>query len=523
MKKAILINSIAEEVRIAITEDGKLAEFFLDTPDKERNVGDIYLGKIGKVIPGIRAAFIDLGFQQDAFLHFSDIGSSLEEYASIIGDDSDIEEEDVDEEENQSNFIKPETPLNKYPYQNLERGQDIIVQITKEPVGNKGFRVTSKVSIPGRYLVLIPFEKKIGLSKKIYNPKEKRRLRTLVKSNMPKGFGIIIRTVAAGQEESLILDDLNNLITTWNGIQSQLKSSKSPLILHKDVSTTSSVVRDLFKEDISKVIIDSKKIFRDIKAYVDDTSPEFAEKIELYSGNQPLFDVYTIEKQIEESLQRKVWLKNGGYIIIEATEAMTVVDVNSGKYAKHRDQEVNSLNTNLESAKEIVRQIRLRDIGGIIVIDFIDLYDEKNRRRLYEEVRKEFKNDRAKSTILPVSEFGIVEITRQRVRQNIIHSISDICPMCKGTGHVQSKSTFMNRMERWMRRYKGGNNGMSISLKINPYIKNYLTEGFISKITKIQFKNFLLIKLEEDETLSLDEFKVYSKKLNKDITEEFDK
>lgn len=519
MKKVILINSVSEDVRIAITEDGKLAEFFLDTPDKERNVGDIYLGKIGKVIPGIRAAFIDLGFQQDAFLHFSDIGSSLDEYASIIGDDSDIEEDDEDDEEEttQPNYNRGN---NKNP--NLERGQDIIVQITKEPVGNKGFRVTSKVSIPGRYLVLIPFEKKIGLSKKIYNPKEKRRLRNIVKSTLPKGFGIIIRTVAAGQDESLILDDLNTLIKTWNEIQSKLKTSKSPLILHKDVSTTSSVVRDLFKEDISKVVIDSKKIFKDIKSYVDDTSPEFSDKIELFTSDQPLFDVFNIEKQIEESLQRKVWLKNGGYIIIEPTEAMTVVDVNSGKYAKHRDQEVNSLNTNLESAKEIVRQIRLRDIGGIIVIDFIDLYDDKNRKRLYEEVKKEFKNDRAKSTILPVSEFGLVEITRQRVRQNIIHTVSDLCPMCRGTGHVQSKSTFMNRMERWIQRYKGGNNGMSISIQVNPFIRNYLTEGFISKLNKIRLKNFLFIKLEEDESLALDEFKVYSKKHDKFITEEFD-
>ncbi|HMQ69153.1 MAG TPA: Rne/Rng family ribonuclease [Ignavibacteria bacterium] len=519
MKKVILINSVSEDVRIAITEDGKLAEFFLDTPDKERNVGDIYLGKIGKVIPGIRAAFIDLGFQQDAFLHFSDIGSSLDEYASIIGDDSDIEEDDEDEEEEttQPNYNRSN---NKNP--NLERGQDIIVQITKEPVGNKGFRVTSKVSIPGRYLVLIPFEKKIGLSKKIYNPKEKRRLRNIVKSTLPKGFGIIIRTVAAGQDESLILDDLNTLIRTWNEIQSKLKTSKSPLILHKDVSTTSSVVRDLFKEDISKVVIDSKKIYRDIKSYVDDTSPEFSDKIELFTSDQPLFDVFNIEKQIEESLQRKVWLKNGGYIIIEPTEAMTVVDVNSGKYAKHRDQEVNSLNTNLESAKEIVRQIRLRDIGGIIVIDFIDLYDDKNRKRLFEEVKKEFKNDRAKSTILPVSEFGLVEITRQRVRQNIIHTVSDLCPMCRGTGHVQSKSTFMNRMERWIQRYKGGNNGMSISIQVNPFIRNYLTEGFISKLNKIRLKNFLFIKLEEDESLALDEFKVYSKKHDKFITEEFD-
>ncbi|MEP7146902.1 MAG: Rne/Rng family ribonuclease [bacterium] len=521
MKKVILINSIAEEVRIAITEDGKLAEFFLDTPDKEKNVGDIYLGKVGKVIPGIRAAFIDMGYPQDAFLHFSDIGSSLDEYASIIGDDSEIVEDDEDEEETPPAYIKPETGRNSTP--NLERGQDIIVQITKEPVGNKGFRVTSKVSIPGRYLVLIPFEKKIGLSRKIYSHKEKRRLRSIVKSTLPKGFGIIIRTVAAAQEESLILDDLNTLIKTWNEIQAKLKTSQSPIILHKDISTTSSVVRDLFKEDISKVIVDSKKIFKDIKVYIDDTSPEFSDKVEPYSGDQPLFDVYNIEKQIEESLQRKVWLKNGGYIIIEATEAMTVVDVNSGKYARHRDQEVNSLNTNLESAREIVRQIRLRDIGGIIVIDFIDLYDEKNRRRLYEEVRKEFKHDRAKVTILPVSEFGLVEITRQRIRQNIIHSISDVCPMCRGTGHVQSKSTFMNRMERWIKRYKGGNNGMSISLKVNPYIKNYLTEGFVSKLTKMKITNLLFIKLEQEDSLALDEFKVFSRKLNKDITEEYDK
>lgn len=518
MKKVILINSISEEVRIAITEDGKLAEFFLDTPNKERNVGDIYLGKVGKVIPGIRAAFIDLGFPQDAFLHFSDIGNSLEEYSSIIGDDSDIDEDDEEEDESQTSFIKEES--NGVP--NLERGQDIIVQITKEPIGKKGFRVTSKVSIPGRYLVLIPFEKKIGLSKKIYNPKEKRRLKNIVKSALPKGFGIIVRTVAAGQDESLILDDLNNLIQTWNEIQSKLKTAKSPFILHKDVSTTSSVIRDLFKEDISKIIVDSKKLFKDIKSYVDITSPEFSDKIEYYSGDQPLFDVYNIEKQIEESLQRKVWLKNGGYIILEPTEAMTVVDVNSGKYARHKEQEINSLNTNLESAKEIVRQIRLRDIGGIIVIDFIDLYDEKNRRRLYEEIRKEFKNDRAKSTILPVSEFGLVEITRQRVRQNIIHSVSDLCPMCKGTGRVQSKSTFLNRIERWLRRYKGGNNGISLVLTINPFVKNYLTGGFYSKINELRLKYFLIIKLEEDENLSLDMFRFYSKKLDKDVTEEYE-
>ncbi len=524
MKKVILINSIGKEIRIAITEDGRLAEFFLDTPDKERNVGDIYLGKVGKVIPGIRAAFIDLGFEQDAFLHFSDIGNYLDEYASIIGEDSDIEEDDEDEDEEEETPKKngnSRDNTSKNP--NLERGQDIVVQITKEPVGKKGFRVTSKVSIPGRYLVLIPFDRKIGLSKKIYNYKEKRRLRSIVKSTLPKGFGVIIRTVAAGQEESLILDDLNSLIKTWNDIQASLKTAKAPSLLHKDLSTTSSVIRDLFKDDIDKVIVDSKKLFKDIKLYLDETSPEFSDKIQLFDKVQPLFDVYKIEEQLHESLQRKVWLKNGGYIIIEPTEAMTVVDVNSGKYARHREQEINSLNTNLESAKEIVRQIRLRDIGGIIVIDFIDLYDDKNRRRLYEEIKKEFRNDRAKVTILPVSDFGLVEITRQRIRQNILQSVSDICPVCKGTGRVQSKSTFMNRMERWIRRYKGGSNAFSVRLAVNPFVGYYLTNGIWSRLNKIQWKNKLRIKIIEDDTLGLDDFRFYSTKEEKDITEEFDK
>jgi len=454
MKKEILINATSDETRIAITEDGRIAELFLETPDTERNVGDIYLGKTGKVIPGIRAAFIDLGFPQDAFLHFSDISDSLDEYSSIIGDDSDFDDEDDDEEEasapqangNRQNSNNRNNGRNNNRHSsrdiNLERGQDIVVQITKEPVGKKGFRVTSKVSIPGRYLVLMPFGSRIGISKKIYNSREKRRLRTLVKSSLPKGFGIIIRTVAQGNDDKLILDDLNNLINTWNEISAKLKTDKAPSLLYKDASTLNSVIRDLFRDDVNKVIVDSKKLHKEIIMYLEETSPEFLPRVQLYNGNQPLFDSYNIEKQIQETLRRKVWLKNGGYIIIEPTEAMTVVDVNSGKYAKSKDQEVNSLTTNIEAAIEVVRQVRLRDIGGIIVIDFIDLYDDKNKKKLYEEVRKEFRKDRAKVTALPISDFGLCQITRQRIRQNIINSVSDICMMCKGSGKNTSRAGF---------------------------------------------------------------------------------
>ncbi|MBS1493006.1 MAG: Rne/Rng family ribonuclease [Bacteroidetes bacterium] len=538
MKKEILINATSDETRIAITEDGRIAELFLETPETERNVGDIYLGKTGKVIPGIRAAFIDLGFPQDAFLHFSDISDSLDEYSSIIGDDSDFDDEDDDEEEEQKpadnksngnrangNRSNDHRNGNRHSQKeiNLERGQDIVVQITKEPVGKKGFRVTSKVSIPGRYLVLMPFGSRIGISKKIFNSKEKRRLRSLVRSALPKGFGIIIRTVAQGNEDKLILDDLNNLINTWNEISAKLKTEKPPTLLYKDASTLNSVIRDLFREDVNKVIVDSKKLHREIVTYLEETSPEFLPRVQLYSGNQPLFDSYNVEKQIQETMRRKVWLKNGGYIIIEATEAMTVVDVNSGKYAKSKDQEVNSLATNIEAANEIVRQVRLRDIGGIIVIDFIDLYDDRNKKKLYEEVRKEFRKDRAKVTVLPLSDFGLCQITRQRIRQTIIHSVSDTCMMCKGSGRISSRAGFLTRLERILQRYKGGDNGFFITLKVNPYLKTYLESGWFSKVRRMSLKYFIKIKLEADESLAFDDIKIISKKHNnKDVTEEYD-
>lgn len=521
MKKEILINSTSNEIRIAITEDGKLSEFFVESPDLSKNVGDLYLGKVAKVMPGIRAAFIDLGFSQDAFLHFSDIDDSVEDYSSIIGEDADVEVEDEKEQKSSQFKGRDKRFDSRRIPANIESGQDIIVQITKEPVGKKGVRVTSKVSIPGRYLVLMPLSRKIGISKKIYNYREKRRLRRLLRSMMTDGYGVIVRTVASGQDESLIKEDLKKLTSKWDKIQNKIKSTTAPEIIYKDVSTTSSVIRDLFRYDVTKVIIDTKKLYKEIKNYIDITSPEFSEKIEYYSSTQPLFDAYNIEKQINESMSKKVWLKNSGYIVIESTEAMTVVDVNSGKYAKSQDQESNSLKINNEAGREIIRQLRLRDIGGIIVIDFIDLYEEENRKKLFEELKKEFRKDRAKVTILPMSEFGIVQITRQRVRQDIIQRVSDVCPMCNGKGRVQSRTSYITEIERWLQRYKGASNSRFLKLKVNPLIKPYLKCGFFNNLLKFEIKYFLSITLETDERLALDEFRFYSRKSNSDITQEF--
>ncbi|MEK6649642.1 MAG: Rne/Rng family ribonuclease, partial [Bacteroidota bacterium] len=463
MRKEIIISSTANEHRIAITEDGRLAELFVESPEKERNVGDVYLGRVAKVMPGIRASFVDIGMSQDAFLHFSDVGS-LDDFSALF--DEDNEEEEVGQTasspaEAAGNGTPESAPQEgqrkredrrdeRRPEVNLQKGQEILVQITKEPQGKKGVRVRSAISLPGRFLVLIPFDGKVGVSKKLSNFKEKRRLRKTVRSMLPKGFGAIIRTVADGKSDELLKQDLDNLVKQWENIEHGVKGAKAPALVYKDMDTTSSVIRDLFQEAVERIVVDDKRLFKEVKAYVQSSSPDMADRIELYRDREPIFDKFGIEKEFQTLFSKKVWLKSGGYLFIEKTEAMTVVDVNSGRYAAKRDQELNSLRTDMEAAREVCRQLRLRDIGGLVVIDFIDLEDEKNKKKVYDEMKKEMKRDRAKITVLPMTEFGIVQITRQRIRQTVSMSFSEACPTCTGTGQVQSKNTTLNQIERWI-------------------------------------------------------------------------
>jgi ribonuclease G len=542
MKKEIIINAAANETRIAITEDGRLAELFVETANKEKMVGDIYLGKVAKVMPGIKAAFIDLGLSQDGFLHFSDIGNRLEEYQAMIGEDE--EEDDQGEKahvaetdqagiEPAGSTPQPARPAPQHPrgrdnghapqreIPQLTKGQEIIVQVTKEPVGKKGVRVTSEVSLAGRFLVLLPFDGKVGISKKINSFKEKRRLRKIVQGILPEGFGVIIRTVAEGRDDEALQKDLEDLIKTWREIEKTVKSENAPCLVYKDMSTTSSVIRDLFSNDVSRVVVDSKKLHREIRAYIKYTSSQLLDKIELHRDKAPIFDVYGIEKEIETTLARKVWLKSGGYIIIEPTEAMVVIDVNSGRYAAKKEQEQNSLRTDLEAAREICRQLRLRDIGGIIVCDFIDLDDERNKRKVYEELKKEFRKDRAKVTVLPMTEFGLVQITRQRIRQNILHSFTEPCPSCGGTGLVQSKTTTLNQLERWVRRFKTEAREFRLTLRVNPELASHLKDGTYNRLRKIMLKYLVLVKLEVDPAIPAGEFRFISRKQGKDITDQY--
>ncbi|MGA9119517.1 MAG: Rne/Rng family ribonuclease [Bacteroidota bacterium] len=546
MKKEILINVAANETRIAITEDGRLAELFVETSNKEKMIGDIYLGRVAKVMPGIKAAFIDLGLQQDGFLHFSDIGNRFEEYTAMIGDEEEEEQRperapaavaEVEEtahvasgghapSERTANRDYPSGSSDSRPIHSpreiqLVKGQEIIVQIIKEPVGKKGVRVTSEVSLAGRFLVLLPFDGKVGISKKISSFKEKRRLRKVVQGILPEGFGVIIRTVAEGKEEESLHKDLEDLIKTWRKIEEMVKSEKAPALLFKDMATTSSVIRDLFSNEVSRVVVDGKSLYREIRAYIQYTSPQLLDKIELHKEREPLFDKYGIEKELETSLSRKVWLKSGGYIIIEPTEAMVVVDVNSGRYAAKKEQELNSLRTDLEAAREICRQLRLRDIGGIIVCDFIDLEDEKNKRKVFEELKKEFRRDRAKVTVLPMTDFGLVQITRQRVRQNILHSFTEPCPVCGGTGLVRSKTTTLNDIERWVRRFKTESREYRLVLRTTPDLAGLLRDGTYNRLRKIMVKYFVMIRLEVDAALPQGEFRFFSRRQDKDITDQY--
>lgn len=516
MRKEIIINSSSSQTRVAITEDGNLVDFFVENPEKQRMVGNIYLGRVARVLPGIRAAFINIGLKHDAFLHFSDIGDRLEALQSVLDDEDDKE---IDDEDDEENVTRRPQPKEENASHKLHKGQDILIQIIKEPVKDKGVRVSSSLSLPGRFCVLLPFDTKIGVSKKISDYRERKRLRKIAREILPDNCGLIIRTAAKDQSEQHLASDLKFLVKTWKTIEEEAKNSKPPKLIYNDVSTTRSVIRDLFTEDVSRIFIDSKKIFKEIRDYVQFIQPEFVDRIVYYKDSQAIFEAFKIEEQIKQLLGRKVQLPSGGHIVIDHTEAMIVIDVNSGRYAAKKEQELNSLKTDLEAAREIVRQLRLRDIGGLIVVDFIDLEDEKNRKKIYDELRKEFKKDRAKIAMLPMTDFGLMQITRQRVRENILQTVNEVCPYCLGTGLLTKKSYLLHEIEDWIKKYKNHSNAKRIILKVHPSLGTKLKEGIFSTILKLQLKYFVRIKLVEDDKISPQEFHFFSASTEQEITE----
>lgn len=521
MRKEIIINSSSSQHRVAITEDGNLVDYFVDHPEKQRMVGDIYFGKVARVLPGIKAAFIDIGMKHDAFLHFSDIGDRLDGLQSIFDDDEDDEDNENGDAEKKQEQSEKERQRKIDSSKYLHKGQEILIQIIKEPVKDKGVRVSSDISIPGRFCVLLPYDNKIGVSKKITDYRERRRLRKLARTILPDNCGLIIRTAAKNQSEESLSGDLKYLVKIWTDIEKNTKHETPPALVYKDLSTTISVIRDLFTNDVEKVFVDSKKLYREIKDYVTFIQPALKDKIEYYDKSESIFEAFKIEEQIKILLSRKVPLPSGGHIVIEHTEAMVVVDVNSGRYAAKKDQELNSLKTDLESAREIARQLRLRDIGGLIVIDFIDLDDEKNKKKIYDELKKEFKKDRAKVALLPMTDFGLMQITRERIRENIMQSVHEVCPYCKGTGLLIKKSHMVHEIEEWLKKFSLEGKQRKLKLYVHPSLGETLTEGTFSKLLKWQLKHFIRIKLIMDDKLKTQAYKFVAEKTGEDLTEEF--
>ncbi len=493
--KEILINSTMGETRVAILEDGKLVELDVELSESERMVGDIYLGRVVNVVRGMKAAFVDIGQEQDAFLHFSDIGQTLDEYGTYLELDS----------------VKRQ-PQKSYRRPVPKDGQEILVQIIKEPISKKGSRITSEISIPGRFFVLVPNSHTTGVSKKISDSRERRRLKQIARDCCPEGFGVIIRTVAEYKDEKVLRADLEAILKNWRLLAKKLKTQRPPSLVFKDVGMTSSVIRDLYTPDVTKVIVDDGKEYKEIVRYLKEFAPGLIERVELYKGKSPLFDLYDIEQEIEKSLSRKVWMKSGGHLIFDHTEALVAVDVNSGKFIGRGAHEENSLRINLESAKEIARQLRLRDIGGIIVIDFIDMLDPENRRTLYDSFRKELAKDRAQVNVSPPSDFGLIEMTRERIRPSLIFTYSDTCPTCDGLGRISSKVTVLTRIERAIGRVKAATHEKLVTLEVHPEIAHFLGKGLRSPLRRIMWKYWVKIEVVENENLKFDDFVFHSKK-----------
>ncbi|MGI6369773.1 MAG: Rne/Rng family ribonuclease [Ignavibacteria bacterium] len=540
MRKEIIINSTINEVRVAITEDGHLAELYIEVPEKEKLLGNVYYGKVNKVVTGINAAFIDIGLQQDAFLHFSD----FEETNNINFDnnDDDIATAIVDEASNDADdasnisikkpdnvgnitkeFAKFSTKSSGDIVINLQENKEILVQVVREAYSHKGMKVGTKIAIPGRYVVLLPFERMIGISRKIRSHHERNRLRKLARKALPEGFGCIIRTASVGKKEEELISDWENLLLAWSEAEKKIeyaRKQQTPMLIYQDMLLADSVIRDLFKDDISRVVIDSKVMFKNVISYLETAAPNLVNKVEYYTGIAPIFEVLGIEKELARTTKRVLPLTSGGDIVIDKAEALTVIDVNSGR-SNETDQEKNALKTNLEATREIARQLRLRDIGGIIIVDFIDMQSEQNKRQLLNEVRNEIRHDKAKVVAYPLTQLGLMQITRQRINQNLGEKISDICPTCSGSGRIPSKSTLLNSIEKWLKTFRQKSNEFKITLLVHPQIAEYLTEGNMPIISRLMIKYFIKINVQQNDSIGIDKFRVISNRKQKDITQEF--
>ena len=501
MKQRIIINADAYETRVAILENDELAELFVERAEQRRNVGDIYKARVNAVLPGMQSAFVDMGLPKTGFLHASDLAESL----SQLEDLSDADESTGDHRR------RRRAPVPKIE-DHLKKGQEILVQITKESIGTKGPRVTQQVSLPGRFCVLMPGVDHIGVSRRIEERPERQRIKAIISDLKPKNVGVIARTVGEGKGDAEYAADIKHLARMWQKIEKKSSGARAPALVHRELEMSAGLIRDLFTEDVEEVFIDDADSFAEIEGYLKAVSPELSDRVRHYKGKDPIFDAFGIEPQIEKTFERKVWLKKGGYICIDHAEALVAIDVNTGRFTGKKNQEETIFRTNMEAAREVPRQLRLRDIGGIIVVDFIDMEIEANKRSVIEELRKELRKDRARTRAFAVSDLELVEMTRQRERSSLLHYYTEDCPHCAGLGKVPSPETMLVKLERAMRRVSAIGTDRRITLRVAPEVALFFVEQEGRRFADLEKRFKLAVDLKDDPQLKRGEMRVFTQK-----------
>ncbi len=506
MKSELVVDVSQEDISIALLEDSRLVSLQKESRNIAYAVGDLYLAKVKKIMPGLNAAFVDVGYEKDAFLHYLDLGPQFSSYMEFIAEAL-KDKRKVPSVSRQK--LLPDIPKQGTVQSVLQPGQQLLVQIAKEPISSKGPRLTTEISFTGRYMVLMPFGDKISVSQKIKSTEEKIRLRQLIGSIKPKGFSVIVRTSAENKRVAELNNEMRALVKNWEETIAKMQRSKAPALIYEEDSRAVSVIRDLFSPNFENIYVNHAETFTQIQNYVSIIAPENKDIVKLYSKDTPIFDNFNITRQIKSSFGKTVSFRSGAYLIIESTEALHVIDVNSGNRSKAcPDQESNALDVNLKAADEIARQLRMRDMGGIIVVDFIDMSKSEHRQQLFDHMREVMSNDRARHNILPLSKFGLMQITRQRVRPALDITTSESCPSCFGKGEVSASILFTDKLEEKIEYLVEHLKVKKFNMYIHPYVEAYVKKGVFSLYGKWRRKYGRSFKVIADESLAYLQYKV---------------
>lgn len=510
MTSEVIIDVQQKDISIALLEDKQLVEYQNEPRQASFSVGNIYLAKVKKLMPGLNACFVDVGYERDAFLHYLDLGSQFNSYQKYLK-----------QVESDRKKLYPLAKASRLPdlekdgsiAQVLQAGQDVMVQIVKEPISTKGPRLTAELSFAGRFLVLIPFGEKVSVSSKIKSGEERARLKQLIHSIKPKGCGIIVRTVAEGKRVAELDAEMKILTNRWESALGKVqKAQKRPQLIFEETGRAVALLRDLFNPTYENIYVNNEEVMKEVKHYVSLIAPEKANIVKLYTGKVPIFDNFNVTKQIKSSFGKTVNYKHGAYLIIEHTEALHVVDVNSGNRTREKGQEANALDVNMGAADELARQLRLRDMGGIIVVDFIDMNLAEDRQMLYERMCKNMQKDRARHNILPLSKFGLMQITRQRVRPVMDVNVEETCPTCNGSGKIKSSILFTDQLERKISRLVNKIGVKKFYLHVHPYVAAYINQGVVSLRRKWQLKYGFGVHIISSQKLAFLQYEFYDNK-----------